>query len=956
VTTPAVGAGPAGTTARADDALRETRSTCPYCGVGCGVIVQTRGAGAQAEVVGVRGDPAHPANAGRLCTKGASLHLTAQPLRYRQSRIARPELRAARDAARAPVDWDTALDAVAGRFARCIREHGPDSVAFYVSGQLLTEDYYVFNKLAKGLVGTNNIDTNSRLCMSSAVAGYKATLGADAPPAAYEDIERAECLFIAGSNTAWAHPVLFRRIEAAKAARPQMRIVVVDPRRTDTAAFADLHLPILPGTDVALFAAMLHQMLWEGWIDRTYIDAHTEGFDALRDAVRETTPARAATICGVDAQAIVTAARWFACSPATLSLYCQGLNQSAHGTDKNAALIDLHLACGQIGRPGAGPLSLTGQPNAMGGREVGGMATLMSAHRDLANAADRAELAAFWGVEAVPARPGRTAVQMFDALASGEIRMIWIACTNPAHSLPDSARVHAALRRAEFVVVQEAFRGTATADFADVLLPATTWPEKSGTVTNSERRISRVRAAVAPHADARDDWTIAVEVARRLETRLRPGARTLFPYADAEQVWNEHRDSTRGRDLDITGLSYARLDAEGPQQWPCAEPATAGRTRLYEDGRFPTPSGRARFAAVRYEPVAEPVDARHPLRLLTGRLRDQWHGMSRTGTLGRLFEHSPEPTLQLGVEEFARRGLHAGELVRVRSRRGVQVLPVAPSDTLRGATAWLPMHWGPESLGGHDAGNPSLGVNTLTLPACDPVSGQPELKHAAIRVDRVELPARVTAFGWLPAGRAVEARLAIARWLGDGAGGCRFAYASCTAFGRDEEGVLLRIADRAPLAGAELDVLQALFGVDPATLLRYDDPRRAPGGATRRLAIVGGALRFALLAGDTAPEAWLRAFLDAGTPVAVFGRSLLMPSATPPAGFVARGRTVCACLGVSETAIREALAAVPGAPAERLELVQSSLRCGTQCGSCLPELRQLAEAVAPARAPADAAH
>ncbi|MFZ3120775.1 MAG: molybdopterin-dependent oxidoreductase, partial [Variovorax sp.] len=425
--------------------MRETKSTCPYCGVGCGVIIESAGA----QITGVRGDPDHPANFGRLCTKGSTLHLTATAAVTMQTRLLQPMRRAERGAAPAAITWDDALNTAAGTFSQVIRDHGPDAVGFYISGQLLTEDYYVFNKLSKGLIGTNNIDTNSRLCMSSAVAGYKKTLGADAPPACYDDFKEAQCLFIVGSNTAWAHPILFRRIEDAKRANPAMKIVVIDPRRTDTCEIADLHLAIQPGTDVMLFHGLLHLMLREGWTRPGYIAAHTSGFDALATTVRDCTPERVAQVCGIDARDLLDTARLFATSAATLSLYCQGLNQSSSGTAKNATLINLHLATAQIGRPGAGPFSLTGQPNAMGGREVGGMANLLSAHRDLGNPAHRAEVAALWGVADVPAAPGKTAVEMFQAAADGEIRALWIACTNPAQSMPNQATVRRALERCE---------------------------------------------------------------------------------------------------------------------------------------------------------------------------------------------------------------------------------------------------------------------------------------------------------------------------------------------------------------------------------------------------------------------------------------------------------------------------------------------------------------------------
>ena len=461
----------------------ETRSTCPYCGVGCGVVIESTGS----QITGVRGDPDHPANFGRLCTKGSTLHLTATAEITRQTRLLAPQQRLQRGGALQPLAWDAALAQATDRFARIIETHGPDAVGFYLSGQLLTEDYYVFNKLAKGLIGTNNIDTNSRLCMSSAVAGYKKTLGADAPPACYDDLKHTQCLFITGSNTAWAHPILFRRIEDAKRANPAMKIIVADPRRTDTCEIADLHLPVQPGSDVMLFNGMLHLMLWEGWTNAEYIAAHTTGFDELKALVRDCTPERVAQTCGISVADLTTAAKWFATSKATLSLYCQGLNQSSSGTAKNAALINLHLATAQIGKPGAGPFSLTGQPNAMGGREVGGMANLLSAHRDLANPQHRAEVAALWGVADVPSQPGKTAVEMFQAAADGEIKALWIVCTNPAQSMPDQATVRRALQRAEFVVVQEAFATAETCAYADLLLPATTGPLRCSLRTSWRR-------------------------------------------------------------------------------------------------------------------------------------------------------------------------------------------------------------------------------------------------------------------------------------------------------------------------------------------------------------------------------------------------------------------------------------------------------------------------------------
>jgi assimilatory nitrate reductase catalytic subunit len=804
---------------------KQVKSTCCFCGVGCGVRIRS----SKGRVFSVEGDKDHPANFGRLCTKGAALHLSTDPA----ARLLYPEVNGAR------ASWDHALQYCASKFREIIAAHGPDAVAFYISGQLLTEDYYVFNKLAKGLIGTNNIDTNSRLCMSSAVAGYKMSLGVDAPPCAYEDIDAADLILIAGSNTAFAHPVLWQRIEQSNA-----NIIVVDPRATVTARAADLHLPIKPGTDVALLNAMLHVLRRDGLLALPYMKAHTENYFTLEPLLDHWTPDRAAEVCDVPAEQIVQAARMFGDAKAALSLYCQGLNQSTSGTFKNSALINLHLATGQIGKPGAGPFSLTGQPNAMGGREVGGMANLLSGHRDLSNKKDRDEIAALWGVRSVPERPGKTAVEMFEAIGRGEIKAVWIACTNPAQSMPDVSAVRKALERAELVVVQEAFRDAETCAYADVLLPAATWAEKEGTVTNSERRISRVRAAVAPPGEARSDWQIAVEFARKLY----PEKAQLFPYTSPEQIFNEHRATTRGRDLDITGLSYALLEERGPQQWPFPKGAKSGRTRLYENGIFHTPSGRARFVATEYSPPAEAPDADYPIRLTTGRLRDQWHSMTRTGLVARLFSHSPEPEVLLHKDM----GFEDGSLVRVTSRRGSMVLKARVSDDMRPGDAFIAMHWGARFT--------NTGTNALTLAAIDPYSKQPELKHAAVRIEPFASKWR----GVFTAPASADLERAAASWLS------KF---DCAA-------------------------LQLIEGAE--ILLRLE------------------------LASSTGPDAGTLAALEE-----LFGSPADTSLSTSE-------RAVCACFKVGESQIRSAVAA--GAT---LPTLQEELKCGTNCGSCVPELRRL---------------
>ncbi len=939
--------------------MQETRSICCYCGTGCGLIIEQD----ENRITGVRGDPAHPANFGRLCSKGATLHLTSGSA----GRALHPELRQLRDQPRRPVGWAEALDAAADRFADVIRRHGPDSVAFYVSGQLLTEDYYVFNKLARALIGTNNIDSNSRLCMSSAVSGYKATLGADSVPTCYEDLGLADHLLIAGSNTAWAHPILFRRIEDAKRANPDLSITVIDPRRTETAEFADLHLQNAPGSDLLLFNAMLHVMLWEDLIDRAFIRDHTSGFAELREALAECSPGNVATACGVPAAQIVEAARRFGSARAALSLWCQGLNQSHHGVANNAALIHLHLATGQIGRPGAGPFSLTGQPNAMGGREVGALATLLPGHRELANPSHRAEMAGLWGVPDLNPVPGLPAVALFDALAEGRVKAVWIACTNPAQSLPDQRKVRAALSAAEFVVVQEAYADTETADFADLLLPAASWGEKEGTVTNSERRVSRVRRAVSAPGEARPDWAIVADFAGRLATRLGRDP-SAFAFRDEAAVFAEHVSTTVGRDCDLSGLSHALLDERGPQQWPYTPRSETGRARLFEDHRFPTDDGRARFAKIGH-PVKdaltpEPVDARHPFRLLSGRLRDQWHGMSRTGKSPILWGHTPRAEIALNPADLARRDWEAGTLLRIGNRRGALVLPVVSDDAVAPGHAWVPMHWGGATLA-------QAGVNEVCSAVTDPVSAQPALKAAAVSLSRLDVAWRAA---W--AQRADDMMDAQRRMTALRPYLAGFDYAALTLIGEGCPVVVLRVAsvssvlssssvnsgsgmrgvpgldrqrqarlDGAARAGAEtsrsdamvvpavIEALDALFGLAAGDqVLAFEDAGR---GVSKRAAQVDGRLHAVRLAGECVAFDWLVDAIAEGRSITPLRPWLFAPVARPPIDAAARGRTVCNCFGISTSEIDALLMAGVDLPG-----LQQRLKCGTACGSCLPELRR----------------
>ncbi|NYT37839.1 nitrate reductase [Allopusillimonas soli] len=892
----------------AGDDARVTRSICCYCGTGCGVRIHS----SAGRVLTVDADPLHPSNQGLLCSKGRAL---AGTVHHDGSRVLSAQWRGSRSERRRDIALDEAYDIAARELARIIETHGPNAVAFYVSGQLLTEDYAVFNKMARALVGTNNIDTNSRLCMSSAVTGYKLTLGADAPPACYDDLALADTVLIAGANPAFAHPVLYQRLAAAKAARPDMKVIVVDPRRTDTCALADLHLPILAGSDVALFHAMLNIMVWDGLVDDDYIARHTAGFAPLKQRIHEFTPGAAENICGVPAQDIVKAAHWFGRAGSALSLYAMGLNQSSSGTAKNTALIHLHLATGQIGRPGTGPFSLTGQPNAMGGREAGAMATLLPGHRDPGNAAHRHEVARLWGVDSLPELPGRTALDIFEGLRQGRVKAVWIAATNPAQSLPDQARVRAALSRAELVIVQEAFSHAETLAYADLVLPAATWPEKSGTVTNSERRISRVRAAITPPGDARPDWQLACAVARRLARRIAPWKAALFDYDGEAAIFAEHARMTAGQDLDYSALTHEILDRDGPLQWPYKPgkaPDPAASARLYQDGVFPTGDGRARFHDGGYAPVAEPVSAQYPLRLTSGRMRDQWHSMTRSSLETALTRHAEEPRIYLHPSDMRRGRVSDDDLVRVRTRRGVLVLPARQDDALRPGHTFLPMHWGSAFMAGD-------GINALTSSARDPLSHQPELKHSAASVQAA--PFAWSAQAWLH-GPAPALRLRLMPWLR------RFPFAMLLPSAMGGESVRLRMAGDTPPAADTLHELACALELREADL-SFDDPAR---GIVRRIRRQGSALHAWLLAGDVRAAPALLQWADSGEAPASPGQILMGRASAAP-----RPAIVCTCGNVSDAAIRQALD-----EGMDVEQVKTTLQCGVFCGACVPQIQRMA--------------
>ncbi len=702
------------------------KTTCCYCGVGCGIVVNQEPNGR----LTVEGDKDHPSNRGMLCSKGMNLHYTVMD---QSDRLLYPQMRLNRAMPMQRVSWDAALERTAAVFRTLIQKYGPDSVAFYVSGQCLTEEYYLVNKLIKGFIGSNNIDTNSRLCMSSAVVGYKLSLGDDSVPVCYDDIEAADVFYVQGANPAWCHPILWRRIEAHKAANPHVKLICVDPRKTDSARSSDLHLPIRPGTDIVLNNAIGRLLIEQGAVDQSFVTSHIDGFEAYRAQVMQRILDEAADVCGVPAADIQQAANWIGQSKGFLSLWTMGLNQSVIGVNKNLSLINLHLITGRIGTPGNGPFSLTGQPNAMGGREVGGLANLLPGHREVANAAHRAELEAFWnGPVRIAPKPGLTATEMFDALNDDRLKAIWIINTNPLVSMPDLNAAENALNKARFVVVQDVSNRADTVAFADVVLPAAAWLEKEGTMTNAERRITHLPKVLDAPGEALPD----VEIIWRFAQKM--GFGESFNYISASAVYDEYVAITAGTTIDVTGVNYALLNEKRSIQWPYTltqrqEQKASGTKRLFSDHRFNTPNQRAQIHAVPDENTSEPTDDTFPLMLTTGRVRDQWHTMTKTGRVAKLNQHTPKPYLQLHPDDARNRGINDGQLVEVQGRRGVVRVIAQLTDDVRPGLCFLPMHWG-KALGGNPEHANLNRANNLTNALVDPRSKEPDFKFTAVQV------------------------------------------------------------------------------------------------------------------------------------------------------------------------------------------------------------------------------
>ncbi|TWF35879.1 ferredoxin-nitrate reductase [Chitinophaga polysaccharea] len=694
------------------------KTTCCYCGVGCGIVVEKDRQGK----LHVAGDKTHPVNKGMLCSKGMNLHYTVMDT---SDRLLYPEMRYHRDLPRKRVSWDQALERTAAVFAAIIKQHGPDAVAFYASGQCLTEEYYVVNKLIKGFIGSNNIDTNSRLCMSSAVAAYKMALGEDAVPGTYDDIEQADCIFVAGANPAWCHPILWRRVEAARAANPAMKIIVSDPRITQSCAIADLHLQVNPGTDIVLHHAIGRALITAGHTNSQFIQAHTNGYDQYKDIVMERSIEEAAAICGITPGEIYTAADYIGNATGFMTFWTMGLNQSVVGVNKNLSLINLHLITGHIGKPGSGPFSLTGQPNAMGGREVGGLSNLLPAHRVLSNPLHRAEVQAFWGGTTLSDKPGLTATEMFTALNDGRLKAIWIMCTNPLVSLPDVRFAEAALQKAKFVVVQEISNKPETLRYADVVLPAAAWTEKEGTMTNAERRISYLTKITDAPGEALPDAEIICRFAQKMGYHG-------FDYTNMSAIYDEHCRLTAGTHIDISHLNYSTLKAKRSVQWPYH--TGSGTPRLFEDHAFYTPDQRAIIHSFDDANHSEPLSPERPLILTTGRIRDQWHTMSKTGKVSKLKQHIASSFLEIHPEDARQRHIKEGDIVTVSNERGNVRVKAQLSSSIKQGVVFLPMHWG--KILNSDLHR----ANNLTNHLLDPISKQPDFKYSAVQVQRYQKP------------------------------------------------------------------------------------------------------------------------------------------------------------------------------------------------------------------------
>ena len=871
----------------------QIKTTCPYCGVGCGVEASVD----NNNIIAVSGDVSHPANFGKLCVKGSALHETMGDA----GRLMHPKIEGRQ------TDWPTAIQTVADRLSQVRDQYGSGAIAFYLSGQLLTEDYYVANKLAKGFIGTGHVDTNSRLCMSSAVAGYKRAFGSDAVPCNYEDLEQCDLLVLTGSNAAWTHPVLYQRMVEAKKVNPSLKVVVIDPRRTATCDLADLHLAIAPGSDHFIFSGLLHFLAANGHTDLDYIEQHTEGFASALDRCTRATLINVSEQADIDLDDIKTFYQWFAKTEKAITFYSQGINQSATGTDKCNAIINCHLATGKLGKVGAGPFSITGQPNAMGGREVGGLANMLAAHMDysLENIATVAE---FWGTDNVSCEPGLKAIDLFDAVADGRIKAIWIMGTNPVVSMPNADTVMAALENCDTVIVSDCIAETDTTATANILLPATGWGEKEGTVTNSERRISRQRSLLPPLGEARHDWWIMCQVAQAM------GYQKGFSYSSPRDIFIEHAAlstfKNKGNRLfnigALSALSEAEYDQLDPIQWPVTAQNSIGTKRLFMDDKFLTPSGKAQFIGSTAELPRQSLSDKFPLALNSGRIRDQWHTMTRTGRAARLLDHIEQPFVAIHPDTALAYNLKEDDLARVTTAQGDLELCVVLEIGLKPNQIFIPIHWNNQFA-------KSARVDSLVAPIIDEVSGQPEFKFTPAIIAKIDVPC----WAVLVSRNKLNCEPFI-NW-------------SLSPLDNNQ-GYLYQVAVSANFNWQDFIALKRLIDQGPAQAYEH----YADGSASdeRFICYSDQQIEMAIFTHSDKSQLPGRAWLQRLFVEQVDGNYWpLIASSTKPD----QGKQVCSCFKVSEKTITDAIERGACSAQE----LGRQLQCGTNCGSCIPELNNL---------------
>lgn len=889
---------------------KEVKTTCPYCGVGCGIKATV----SNNKIIGIKGDTSHPANLGRLCVKGSSLHET----QGQSERILAPVVNGKE------TSWDAATSHVADTFQAIINEHGPESIAFYLSGQLLTEDYYVANKLMKGFIGSSHVDTNSRLCMASASSAHKRAFGEDLVPGCYEDLEKADVIFMVGSNAAYAHPIVYQRIIKAQEKNPQLKIVVIDPRATATSHTANLHIALKPGTDAYYYNGLLMYLADNNKLDTDFIAKNTEGFEqAINTARTQLDDITAiAVACDVELSLLIESYQLFAENKNVITMFSQGINQSSSGVDKGNAIINCHLASGKIGYEGAGPFSITGQPNAMGGREVGGLSTQIAGHMDYETPGAIDLIQRFWQAPNMTTQQGYKAVDMFQAIDDGKIKAIWIMATNPVVSMPNANAIKNALKKCELVVVSECFENTDTVKCADVVFPAATWGEKHGTVTNSERRITLQQSLLTPPGQVKNDWEIICNVAKKL------GYGDAFNYQHPSDIFREHAalsgfentysgykaekasDNTEAvpqgisRFFDIS--AYKNITKEEyknfkPIQWPVNKKNPNGLARLFTDNIFNRKNGKANIISVLGQ-LPKKTPKADELIMNTGRIRDQWHTMTRTGRTAKLMSHADEPFIQIHPQDAKRHNIADQQIAQLNNLGSTYLGRVQYSDQQRVGEIFTPIHW-------NDNFSSAARVSALVNPITDAICGQPEFKHSPVKISSFN----AVWSGYLIAHKTLT--VPTAYWTKVRVG----------------SGVKYILADSKSLPVDESFLKELLPDIDDWVVMKDDK-----GESLRIAGFKENKLLCFFNASINLDEKYASKFIEEqiNQKQSLQNRFKLLAGIDSNAEDI--GAIVCSCFQIGENSIKTAIAS---GSCNTVEELGKQLKCGTNCGSCIPELK-----------------